>query len=195
MHILVVDDDAPSRFLIESILTTRGHKVSTAIDGAQALESARAHPPDLVLSDILMPRMDGYRLCIEWQRDPRLAGGTFIFYSATYTEEADEQFALSLGAEAFFRKPMEAHDLVHAVESVKRHSGKNKKKSTADSSHDAGVLREYSDRLVSKLEKKVAQLQSCNTALENALELLTDEVAVKDTLIMRLSTELDRYSK
>jgi len=194
MHILVVDDDAPSRYLLDSVLTARGHEVSTASDGQEALEVALLRPLDLIISDILMPGMDGYRLCIEWQRDPQLSGVPFIFYSATYTEDADEAFALSLGADAFFRKPMETHEIVHAIESVKRRSATKRRKPTADS-EDAGVLREYNDRLVAKLEKKVAQLQSCNHILENALELLTDEVAVKDTLIVRLNEELNRYSR
>lgn len=194
MHILVVDDDAPSRYLLESVLTARGHEVSTASNGDEALDVALLKPLDLVISDILMPGMDGYRLCIEWQRDPQLSGVPFVFFSATYTEDADEAFALSLGADAFLRKPMETHELVHAIESIKRRSATRGRKPTADS-EDVGVLREYNDRLVSKLEKKVAQLQACNHALENAIELLTDEVAVKDTLIVRLNEELNRYSK
>lgn len=194
MHIMVVDDDASSRYLLDSVLTARGHEVSTASNGQEALEVALLKPLDLVISDILMPGMDGYRLCIEWQRDPQLSGVPFIFYSATYTDAADEAFALSLGADAFLRKPMQTHELVHAIEGIKRRSATRGRKPTADS-EDVGVLREYNDRLVAKLEKKVSELQTCNHALENALELLTDEVAVKDTLIVRLNEELNRYSK
>jgi CheY-like chemotaxis protein len=195
MHILVVDDDAPSRFLLDSLLVARGHKVSMATDGADALKIARANPPDLVISDILMPEMDGYRLCIEWHRDPRLSGIQFIFYSATYVEAVDETFALSLGADVFLRKPMHAHELIHAIEHAKRTGSARDTKPAPRSGDDPGMLREYNERLVSKLEKKVAELQATNATLQSALELLSDEVGVKDTLITRLTAELERYSK
>jgi len=195
MRILVVEDDAPSRYLLDSVLGARGHTIMTAEDGEEALAAARQSPPDLIISDILMPRMDGYRLCIEWHSDARLAGIPFVFYSATYVEDADESFALSLGADAFLRKPMETHELIHTLESIRRRRAAHKIRRETDVSDDVGVLREYNERLVSKLEKKVAELHASNAALRVALELLTDEVAVKDTLIRRLSDQLNGYSK
>ncbi len=189
MRLLVVDDDPPSRYLLETVFSARGHQVETASDGVDALERARKNPPDLVITDILMPRMDGYRLCIEWHQDSRLSAGTFVFYTATYTEDADESFALTLGADAFLRKPMDSPTLVRLVEDARR-GKKPRPGAKAKASDETGVLREYNDRLVSKLEKKVGDLQASNSELRTAIELLTDEVGVKDTLIQRLNDEL-----
>ncbi len=175
---------------MESIFSARGHQVESASDGVEALEKARANPPDMVITDILMPRMDGYRLCIEWHQDSRLSGITFVFYTATYTEDADESFALTLGADAFLRKPMDSPSLVHAIEDIQRAKTPGKRGGKPKSADESGVLREYNDRLVAKLEKKVGDLQSANAELRTAIELLTDEVGVKDTLIRRLNEEL-----
>ena len=76
---------------------------------------ARQNPPDLIVSDILMPVMDGFSLCREWKKDERLKGIPFIFYTATYTDDRDRDFALSLGAERFLLKPMDPEDLLEAV--------------------------------------------------------------------------------
>jgi len=64
-HILVVDDMPDNVFLLEELLKDRGYTVSSAHDGAEALQSARENPPALVISDILMPVMDGYTFCRE----------------------------------------------------------------------------------------------------------------------------------
>ncbi|PKQ38550.1 MAG: hypothetical protein CVT59_00170 [Actinobacteria bacterium HGW-Actinobacteria-1] len=190
MRLLVVDDDSPSRYLMESVFSARGHQVDSASDGQDALDKARLNPPDMVITDILMPRMDGYRLCIEWHQDFRLSGIPFVFYTATYVEDADESFALTLGADAFLRKPMDSPSLVRAVEDIQRASKSGKRPGKPKATDETGVLREYNDRLVSKLEKKVADLQTANAELRSAIELLTDEVGVKDTLIRRLNEEL-----
>ncbi len=115
MRVLVVDDDDASRYLIATLLEGYGHEVVQAADGVEALENARADDVDVVVSDILMPRMDGYQLCREWKADPKLCKAPLVFYSATYTELADKEFAVSLGADAFFIKPQEPHVLVKLI--------------------------------------------------------------------------------
>ena len=111
-HILAVDDDPSGRYLLETILKSGDYEVLTASDGLAALKLAKYDPPDLVITDILMPRMDGYQLCREWKADPDLAPVPFVFYTANYADEDDETFALSLGAEEFLRKPMPPQQLL-----------------------------------------------------------------------------------
>jgi len=72
MNILVVDDRKTNLFLLQEVLKTRGYRVVTAMNGAEALEKARQSPPDLIVTDILMPVMDGLSLCREWKRDESL---------------------------------------------------------------------------------------------------------------------------
>ena len=75
----------------------------------EALDKAYADPPDLIVSDILMPVMDGYALCRQWKSDDQLKHIPLVFYTATYTEHRDEVFALKLGADRFVLKPQGPH--------------------------------------------------------------------------------------
>jgi CheY-like chemotaxis protein len=191
MRVLAVDDDSSSRYLFKTILEARGHTVTLAENGEVALEVAAAEPPDLIVTDILMPTMDGYQLCMRWRSISRLARIPLVFYTATYTDEADEAFAKSIGADAFLRKPLDAPNLVRALEDAAERGARDLG-GFSSTEHELEVLRQYSERLVNKLEQKASALQQSNTELRTALELLSDEIAVKDTLIARLNAELER---
>lgn len=117
-RILIADDDPAGRYLLVSTLTSAGYETYTAEDGAQALAVARGEAPDLIITDILMPQMDGYQLCREWEADPSLAHIPFIFYTANYADEEDERFVLSLGADRFLRKPLEPGALLAEVKTL-----------------------------------------------------------------------------
>ena len=103
--ILLVDDKEEARHLLLTLLRGFGYEVATATNGAEALESAREVPPDLIVSDILMPVMDGFSLCREWKKDERLRAIPFIFHTTACTDERDREFALGLGAQRFIVKP------------------------------------------------------------------------------------------
>ena len=92
--VLIVDDKAENVYLLQSMLQGSGFAVQTAGNGAEALALARRTPPDLIVSDILMPVMDGFTFCREIRKDPLLAGTPFIFFTATYTDPPDQEFAL-----------------------------------------------------------------------------------------------------
>ena len=91
--------------LLRVMLEAEGVKVLQAADGVEALAVLEREPVDAVISDILMPRMDGYRLCYEVRASPRFFALPFIFYTATYTSPGDEKFSLELGADKFLEKP------------------------------------------------------------------------------------------
>jgi len=104
MKIILADDNNDNLYLLEQLLAGHDMEVTTARNGAEALQKAVAAPPDLIITDILMPVMDGFSLCREWMSDEKLRHIPLIFYTATYTEPQDEAFALSLGAKRFIIK-------------------------------------------------------------------------------------------
>jgi len=114
--ILVVEDIAAVRELVEVQLSLRGYTVRTARDGLDALEViAAAGAPALVISDVLMPRMDGFALAHRLRREAATAQVPIIFLSATYVSAEDERFALTLGAMRFLAKPVDTDELFKAV--------------------------------------------------------------------------------
>ena len=97
-HVLIVEDHEDNRNLLKLLLEANGYRVTIAGDGLEALAAARRDRPDAIVSDALMPNMDGFALCRHWMQDAGLRAIPFIFYSATYVRPEDEQFAMALGA-------------------------------------------------------------------------------------------------
>ncbi len=130
----------------------------------------------MVVSDILMPGMDGFSLCREWRRDPDLAPIPFVFYTATYTDERDQAFGLSLGADAFLLKPMEPAALLQHLRAYATDARRDAPPSPAPPTEDAASLREYNAVLVRKLEDKMLQVESLNRELESRVRQRTLEL-------------------
>ncbi len=161
MKVLIVEDNEDGRKLLVKQLRAYGHKVVAAADGAEALEQALRETPDILVTDILMPRMDGYQLCYEWRQNDWLRDIPFVFYTATYTSDEDEEFALSLGANTFIRKPAEPDAFVQILSQVfeKTKAGLLPPPEVV-LPEPSLYLTEYNRRLVTKLNEKVAQLEA-----------------------------------
>jgi len=161
MKILVVEDNEDSRNLLVKQLRAYGHEATAAANGAEALEQALVQPPDIIVSDILMPKMDGYQLCHGCKQNDKLKDIPFVFYTATYTLDEDKKFALSLGADAFILKPTEPDILVQTLSEVFE-----KAKSGALAPAEVAPLEpslffaEHDKRIFAKLEDKMAQLEA-----------------------------------
>ncbi len=169
-RILAVDDNVQNRYMLEVLLKGQGHTVDTAVNGEEALDIARRNLPDLVLSDILMPGMDGFALCREWKSDEKLCRVPFVFYTATYTDPKDERFALSLGADGFLVKPTEPEELVGFLEGVLAKCERLEPGSQpALGDDDVAYLQQYNEALVRKLESRTLQLEQRNNALDQQL--------------------------
>jgi len=158
--ILIADDDKQNLYLLTALLTGHGYKVVSAMNGSEALKIASVQPPDLVISDILMPVMDGFVLCREWQANKHLKSVPFIFYTATYTDPKDKELALGLGAIRFIIKPEEPEQFMATIEKVLQNF------TTADISssrrlpvEEETYLKKYNERLVKKLEQKMLALE------------------------------------
>lgn len=182
--ILIVDDKTENLYLLQALLQGNSYEVLTAENGAEALALAKKSPPSLVIADILMPVMDGFSMCREWKRDPVLRPIPFVFYTATYTDAKDEQFALSLGADLFFTKPAEPDVLLKAIRKLldeTEASGMARAGSTEQP--DVTFLQKYNAVLIRKLEDKLEELEKANAELR-ALDIM------KNNLLMNVSHEL-----
>ncbi len=159
-RILVADDNAQNLYLLETVLKSQGYEVISAGNGIEAMESALENPPDIIVTDILMPVMDGFELCRKWRVHEKLTHIPFIFYTATYTDHKDEQFALSLGADRFVIKPQQPEVLVKIIQEVLAKPRKAKQVSSKKTpEHETKVLQQYNEVLFRKLERKVKQLE------------------------------------
>ncbi len=118
IRVLIVDDKQENLYLLRALLQGHGCVVDEARHGAEALTRARETPPHLIISDLLMPVMDGYTLLRQWKADERLQTIPFVVYTATYTEPKDERLALDLGADAFIIKPVEPEPFMARIQEV-----------------------------------------------------------------------------
>lgn len=160
MRILVVDDREDNCYLLETTLRGNGYAVESAHNGAEALERLNAVPIDLVISDILMPVMDGFELCHRIRSDSKFERTPFIFYTATYTGPQDEDFALKIGADRFLVKPCEPDVLLENVKSVLHAAKRGEPLAKPAPMEEGEVLKLYNQRLVSKLEQNMMKVES-----------------------------------
>src|SRR5690606_35447440 len=168
MNILIAEDDENSRLLLEAILLSLGHTVLCAADGKQAWQMAQDGQPDLVITDILMPGMDGFELCRRLRRTDTLKQMPIIVYSATYVDRRDEQMALAAGPNRFIVKPIVPTAMVRQIEELADERPAPKESLYSESELNAMHV----DRLQAKLRRKLIQLGRERMALRNSEERL-----------------------
>jgi len=193
--ILVVDDLSENLELLSRILQREGYKVLSAVNGEDALaQLTTSNHIDLILSDILMPIMDGYEFCRQVQQNDRFCSIPFIFYTATYTDEKDKEFGLKLGANRFLIKPQKTQDLLNIIkEELAKPFKVEKNNITPDAKSpliesEQQYLRQYSSRLVHKLEDKLLELEQKNIDLE---EEMAKQLQLKQHIEL-LNADLER---
>ncbi|MFI7211429.1 SpoIIE family protein phosphatase [Micromonospora maritima] len=113
-RVLVADDNADMREYLTRLLRSAGHRVEAVADGRAALEAARTRTPDLVVSDVMMPRLDGLQLVAALRTDPRTAGTPVLLLSARAGQEASIE-GLEAGADDYLVKPFPAAELLARV--------------------------------------------------------------------------------
>jgi PAS domain S-box len=157
-RILVVDDQDTSRYCAEMLLKSNGYEVHSACNGAEALAHLHSKGFDLILSDILMPVMDGFELCRIVKKDEELRRIPFVVYTATYTDTQDKELAMQFGADRFLIKPREPEELLVVIrEAMATHSLSCC--TALDQTQDVQLSKLYNERLVRKLEEKMLQLE------------------------------------
>ena len=174
MKILIVDDKKEALYMLETLLRGNGYEVESASDGVEALEKVSRDGFDMIISDILMPQMDGFQLCREIKGNKDLREIAFVFYTATYTDPRDEEFALNLGAERFIIKPTEPDVFIKTLREVIKSQKAGKLTAPRTPVEDEVIyLKQYNERLIKKLEDKMLQLEEMNKTIKENLAQLS----------------------
>ena len=152
--ILVVEDVPNILELLTVTLRFKGYPVISATNGQDALECIHQEHPALIITDILMPKMDGFQFVQQLRTDPKTSQIPIIFLSATYVTQEDKDFALKLGAVRFLEKPVDAEEFLLTIAEVLT-MGTAKLPPPMD---QEAFYVGYRDRLESKLQYKNSQI-------------------------------------
>jgi PAS domain S-box-containing protein len=184
MKILIVDDEGDARRFLRKIAERAYHQVVEAQNGQEGLELAALEKPDLIISDALMPVMDGFYFLREAKKTPALKNIPFIFYSATYTEQDDIRLAMSMGADDYIVKPQEPEELWAEIgRALERRRKEARPEGDSPSPQEENeYLRKHTQVMALKLEQTVAKLQ----------EALAVQKQVAEALVLK-TEELERF--
>lgn len=165
--LLVVEDVPNVLELFEVTLRFKGYPVITARNGQEALEIIKHELPALLITDILMPKLDGFALAQKLRTDPRTRHIPIIFISATYVTPEDKAFSMSLGAVRFLEKPVDTEEFLLTIAEVLTSDTAKLPEPMDD---DVFYCR-YRERLESKLHHKSQQI----ARTERLLHTLPDD--------------------
>jgi diguanylate cyclase (GGDEF)-like protein len=182
--ILVVDDNRANREALASLLEIAGHSVSRAAGARQALAQARAEPPELVISDVLMPGMDGYVLARQLRADPATSRIPVIFYTAYFAGQEAQQLAKAHGVARVLVKPSDNDVILRAVQEVL--DERTQRPAAAAAELGGEHLRVVVDQLLEKtgaLEAQQRRIERLNRTLET--------LSAVNALIVRVSERND----
>jgi PAS domain S-box-containing protein len=183
-RVLVVDDDAIQAKLISFRLSRLGFETLSASDGLEALRMARDTSPDAIVSDIMMPALDGFGLCAAVRGDPELSSIPLVLMTNSYVDEPDRQLARTAGADEFVIRTPALLEVVEALRSsLSRRSGNH---GTSTSSPEK-LEKVWTRRVMSQLERQVA----INAGMARRSSILSAELAVLSGISDALANQQD----
>lgn len=175
LKILIVDDQVDNNYVLRVLLEGHGYEVIEALNGTEALRLGRLHQPDLVISDLLMPIMDGFTLLRHWMQDAQLKQIPFLVYTATYREPEDEKLALSLGAKSYLLKPLDVDDFLKIVsDTLNVIDPTDSVSEPTNEAEESASNQSYSVYLVRRLEERAIELEQATQALKEEIQRLKD---------------------
>lgn len=188
LPVLIVDDNYENRYLLETILKANGYLVESAKNGKEALDYLHGNRVCLIISDVLMPKMDGFQLCREVKKDPDLKKIPFVFYTSQYTNKEDSDFGLDLGADRYIMKPSEPDAFLAEINGVLSELPKVlSSEPNIPHKGETEYLGEYSERLSHQLERKIRELEKKNKDYEEAEQLLRENQLIFRDLVENLN--------
>jgi signal transduction histidine kinase len=186
--ILIVEDQEANREFLAALLQYRGCRVLTAGNGEDALAVAREARPDLVIADVLMPRMVGYEFVRQLRKDPVIGSMKVIFYTASYVEEESRVLAQACGVSRVVTKPCEPEEILRVIDEM---LGTN---APSPAPVVEGAFKDRHLRLVTdKLSEKVNELERLNAELEERVAARTVELAEANAQLVELNRMKDHF--
>jgi signal transduction histidine kinase len=206
MNLLIVDDIATNRKLLRVTLEAEDHTTLEAADGVEALQILAREKVDAVISDILMPNMDGFRLCHEIRKSERLRALPFIVYTSTYKSPDDMKLAKTVGADKYLTKPAPTAAVLEALREVME-SRTARPVPPMPAMEESYVLKQYTQAVVNKLEDKNAELKQAvdalqrahdrivelNNGLERRVRERTQDLGIANHQLMQKSEEIQQF--
>lgn len=194
--ILVVEDVPNIRDLLEATLSFKGYPVITAANGQLAMERMSEERPALIISDVLMPVMDGFSLAQNIRSHPSFRDIPLILISATYVAHEDREFALRLGAVRFLEKPVDTDEFLLIVAELLTEGAP----SLPEPLSNLDFFNGYRERLSNKLTEKNHQIKRTRNLLRKLApeqkpafeKILQDEIQHRDTIQRELESVQDR---
>lgn len=180
-YLLVVEDNSDILRLLDTTLSFKGYRVVTARNGNEALEAIQKERPAVIITDILMPQMDGFSLVHRLRLNPDTRDIPVVFLSATYVTPEDKSFALTLGVIQFIEKPVNFEEFLPAIEDLVI----GETKATQKPLDEAEFYNQYRKRLETKLIQKNTQISRA----EHVLETLSEEEKPAFMLSLRQSMD------
>jgi len=184
-YLLVVDDIPNILELIETTLKFKGgYRVVTALNGEEALEVIQRERPALVITDILMPKMDGFNLVHKLRLDPETRNIPVVFLSATYVAPEDKTFAVLIGATRFLEKPIDIDQLMRTITELL-----TAEPDAPEPLREFEFYEGYRKRLKMKLDQKIKQIMR----IERLLPTISEEE--KKTFMISLVSNIEERNE
>ena len=153
-YLLVAEDDPDIRKLLYTTLTFKGYRVVAAHNGREGLEFIQKERPLIVITDIMMPQLDGFGLVHRLRIDPQTRDIPVVFITATYVSRADQEFALNIGATRFIQKPVDLEKFLATIEELLEQGPLP----TVEPLKEFNFYDGYRKRLEIKLDQKIKQI-------------------------------------
>ena len=153
-YLLIVEDDRDILKLLDATLTFKGYRVITAHNGREALEVIQLKRPSIVITDIMMPMLDGFGLVHRLRINPETRDIPVVFITATFMTPEDKEFALKIGATRFIQKPVDLEKFLITIAELL----KKDKPPAIEPLKELNFYEGYGKRLEAKLDQKIKQI-------------------------------------
>jgi DNA-binding response OmpR family regulator len=201
-YLLIVEDEPDILKLLDATLTFKGYRVISAKNGKEGMEAIQMKRPAIVITDIMMPKLDGFGLVHRMRINPETRDIPVVFITATYVTREDQEFALNIGATRFIQKPVDLEKFLVTIAELMEQG----LPAVIKSLDELEFYNEYRNRLQAKLDEKIKQIardehlletdadkedQSLQVSLRQAIRE-RDELKL---LLDQIQEQLEKYTK